>query len=498
MSTSAARSAVFVASVSMSVGSAVSQSWTALAIDEDAVAAGAVPGAFVIRVAASAAVADGDGQGLVAGLPSVSQSRPVAGGLMMDGAEYHVVRVDDHDDLGHLEAAIASHSGLSMMPVVAGEATTSDDLGLPNDPFVAEQYAILNRGQVVAGVAGVSGADVRAAAAWELQRGSAQVRVAVIDSGVSATHPDLVSKLDDGVNITGGATDDTDAPYNTHGTHIAGIVAASTNNSEGVVGVSWGSRLVPIKAANPLGFTSDVWLAEGLLWAADNGVDVAVMSFGLSNYSDVLADAVRYAHDRGVIVVASSGNTGALGVLYPAAYPEVIAVGATDNNDMWAPFSTAGPEVEFVAPGVDIFSTTHTVFDPDTYGFSSGTSVSTPIVAGVAALLRSADPDVSLEEVRRILAATARDLGDLGRDDLYGFGRVNAQRALQEILGIQWCYADVDGSGVIRPTDFSVWVSMYPTGDPRADQNRDGVVTPADFNAFFLNYMGTQGDCFSD
>ncbi|MEL6497319.1 MAG: S8 family serine peptidase [Planctomycetota bacterium] len=479
------------------VTSAASQSWFGLSVGEDAVDAGVVPGFYVVRVSGPAAGAGGDGRGLVAGLPSVADSRPIASGLVLSTGEYHIVRLADGGDVGALEAAVASHGALSMRPVIAGKATT-DSRDLPNDPFVFDQYAILNEGQMVGGVPGVAGADVRAAAAWQLQRGSAQVRVAVIDSGVSATHPDLVSKLDDGVNITGGPTDDTDSPFNTHGTHIAGIVAASTNNSEGVVGVSWGSRLVPIKAANPLGFTSDVWLAEGLLWAADNDVDVAVMSFGLSGYSDVLADAVRYAHAQGVIVVASSGNTGSSGVLYPAAYPEVIAVGATDNADALASFSTTGPEIEFVAPGVSILSTTHTMFEPDTYDYSSGTSVSTPIVAGVAALMRSANPEISVGEVRRILAATARDLGDLGRDEMFGYGRVNAQRALQELLGIPWCYADVDGNGDIRPTDFTVWSAIYLLGDPRADQNRDGVVTPGDFNAFVLNYLPNRGACFSD
>lgn len=377
-----------------------------------------------------------------------------------------------------------------------GGESSSD--GLPNDPFLTDQYAIDNRGQDVAGSAGFPGADVRVARAWELQRGSAQVRVAVIDVGVSATHPDLTSKLDDGFNVTTGAGDDTDAPFNTHGTHIAGIIAASTNNAEGVVGVSWGSRIVPVKAANPLGFTSDVWLAEGLIWAAESGVDVAVLSFGLSARSDVLEEAVRFAVDRGVIVVASAGNTSGEGVLYPGAYADVIAVGATDNCDKLASFSTRGAEVELVAPGVDIFSTMHTMFEPHSYGFSSGTSVATPVVAGVAALIRSAAPGISVAEVREVLARTSRDLGDFGRDPKYGYGRVNAHRALQVVLGESWCNADVDGDGEVRPIDFSAWLGLYPQADLRADQNADGRVTPADFNAFILNYVRQQGSCDLD
>ncbi|MEO0632065.1 MAG: S8 family serine peptidase, partial [Planctomycetota bacterium] len=379
----------------------------------------------------------------------VSASREVAGGVALNGARYRVVRVTSPEQAQALQDAAASRHGLSVSPVLVGWSTALVDPPqvLPNDPLVDDQYAILNNGQSVGGVPGVAGADVQIARAWSVQRGSARVSVAVIDSGVSATHPDLVTKLDDGFNVTGGDTGDTDAVLNSHGTHIAGIVAAATNNGEGVVGVSWGARIVPVKAANPLGFTSDVWLAEGLIWAADNGVDVAVMSFGLSAQSDVLADAVRYAYDRGVVVVASAGNSGLPGVLYPAAYPEVIAVGATDNSDSLAAFSNTGPEVEFVAPGVDILSTWHTMFEPNTYAYESGTSVSTPIVAGVVALLRSASPEITPDEIRLVLAQTSRDLGNPGRDVEFGFGRVNAHRALLEVIGQPWCYADVNGDG---------------------------------------------------
>ncbi len=471
--------------------------WSGMVIDHAAASAGVVPGYFVIRDA-SASAADGvELRDSIANLPGIAATRPVAEGVRLGGARYHVVRVDPSLRVDELHAAVGAHDGFEVFPVIAGQATFSPT-DLPNDPFLVNQYAIQNNGQSVGGVPGTAGADVRIAEAWELQRGSAQVRVAVLDSGVSATHPDLISKLDDGINVTGGLPSDTDAPLNSHGTHIAGIVAASTNNAEGVVGVSWGSRIVPIKAANPIGFTSDVWLAEGLIWAAENEVDIAILSFGLSAPSVVLADAVRHAVDRGVIVFASAGNTGQEGVLYPAAYPEVIAVGATDNTDNLASFSSTGPQIEFVAPGVDIYSTMHTVFAPHTYGFSSGTSVSTPIVAGVAALLRSASPDAGVEEIRTVLARTARDLGALGRDPRFGYGRINAQRALQEILGEPWCYADVDGDGTIQPSDYSVWVAIYAMGDPRADQNRDGAVTPADFNAFVVNYQAQRGACWSD
>ncbi len=472
-----------------------SHSWQAMTIANADVRSGVSPDMVVIRESVGAGTSSRFPaiDSTLASVSGVVAVRGVASGSVINGARYRLVRVDSAASASELISAFETFQTVTAEPVVFGVSTTVDDL--PNDPLLQNQYAIQNTGQPIDGHPGLAGADVRVAQAWDIQRGSAQVKVAVIDSGVSSTHPDLSTKLDDGINLTGGPLDDTDAPYNTHGTHIAGIVAASTNNAEGVVGVSWGSRIVPVKAANLLGFTSDVWLAEGLIWAANQGVDVAVISFGLSQPSTVLADAVAYAHDQGVVVCASTGNTGTPGVLYPAAYPEVLAVGATDNADSLAPFSTTGAEVEFVAPGVDIFSTRHTIFEPHTYGYESGTSMSTPIVAGIAALVRSASPQLTVDEIRSVLARTSRDLGGPGRDVSFGYGRVNAQRALQEALNIEWCYADVNGDGSVDPTDFSAWIALYGTGDLRGDQNRNDTIEPADFNAFIMNFVSQQGTC---
>lgn len=457
-----------------------------MSIGEAEVAAGHSGEWFVVRSQAGSGVSTARADFLIGQPHGVIAHREVAGGLELGGVTYRLVRLEP-DAVSSFISSAQDLEGVSVQPVVFGESTRSPNS--PNDPLLRGQYAIENYGQEIGGRPGVPGADVGVARAWDLQLGSAQVRVAVIDSGVSRTHPDLASKLDDGINVTGGPLSDTDAPYNTHGTHIAGIVAASTNNARGVVGVSWGSRIVPVKAANILGFTSDVWLAEGLVWAANEGVDVAVMSFGLSGASDVLADAVRYAYDRGVVICASSGNDAQRAVRYPAAYPEVIAVGATDNADRIATFSNYGPEVELVAPGVDILSTTHTIFEPHTYDYASGTSFSTPIVAGVAALLRSARPDLTVDEIRTVLARTSRDLGpSFGRDEVFGFGRVNAHRALQFVMGESWCYADLDDNGFLEPADFSAWVGLYNAGDLRADQNMNDVVEPGDLNAFVVNY----------
>ncbi|MEO1584778.1 MAG: S8 family serine peptidase [Planctomycetota bacterium] len=414
------------------------------------------------------------------------------GSFAFGGVRYDVVQVVGPALAGAIAADLSAEPGVSVSPLLVGRS--QHEPAVPNDPFFGVQYAFENSGQTIDGVAGREGADIGLLAGWGMQLGSPDVRIAVIDAGVAASHPDLRDKLDPGFSVVGDPSL-TDAQLNSHGTHIAGIVGAKSNNSEGVVGVSWGSRIVPVKAANDLGFTSDAWLAEGLVWAVDAGVDIAVMSFGLSQRSDVLADAVAYAAEQGVLVVASAGNSGQDGVLYPAAYPGAVAVGATTNADTLASFSNRGPEIDFVAPGVDIYSTWHTAFQPNTYTYESGTSVSAPLVAGAAALLLSADPTLTVDEIRSVLARTSTDLGPMGRDTAFGNGRINADRALAEVLGLPWCYADIDGNREVAPNDFTAWIFAYGSGEARADQNRDGLVTPADFSSFLLNYSRQRGPC---
>jgi subtilisin family serine protease len=375
---------------------------------------------------------------------------------------------------------------LSASPIVVGEALYDDG---PNDPGFASQYSLHNLGQRVDGVPGIFDSDVDAVEAWTLSSGAGQILIAVLDSGISNDHPDLMHKLQDGYNSTGaGDIDDTHDPYNSHGTHVAGIAAAQSNNGQGMTGMSWGSPILPIKMANLLGFTSDVWLSEGLIWAVDNGASVAVISFGLDNGSDLMHAAIQYAHDSGVVVCASSGNSGVQGVKYPAKYPETIAVGATDNQDQIAGFSTFGPEVTVVAPGVDIVSTWDDFNGPPTYSYESGTSAACPLVGGIVALMLSANPDLTPDQIIQFLRDSSEDLGDVGFDIKYGYGRVNAHRAVGLAKGIRVCIADVNFSGRVEFSDFSAWISAYIAGLSEADQNENGVVEPTDFTAFMANY----------
>lgn len=221
---------------------------------------------------------------------------------------------------------------------------------------------------------------VNAPLAWSVTEG-AGVKVAVIDTGIDYNHPDLSSKVDGGYNAI--TKSEARADYvddNGHGTHVAGTIAASRDN-RGVVGVAPRARLYAIKVldADGSGNLSDV--IDGIVWAANHHMQVANMSLGAPSPSDTMQQALRYAKGHGVVVVAAAGNSGG-SVSWPGAYPETIAVAASDSNDNLAVFSSRGPEVKFIAPGVDIVSSAMGG------GFAnfSGTSMATPHVAGLAAL----------------------------------------------------------------------------------------------------------------
>ena len=221
---------------------------------------------------------------------------------------------------------------------------------------------------------------VHAPAAWQYTEGQG-VRVGVIDTGIDFTHPDLVGQVDGGYDAIDKSTKREDyRDQNGHGTHVAGTIAALRNNS-GVVGVAPKSRLYAIRVldANGSGNLSDV--IDGIIWCANNNIQVANMSLGSDNPSETMQKALRYAMYSGVVVVAAAGNSGGA-VGYPGAYPEVIAVSASDSNDNIADFSSRGPSVKFIAPGVDIVSTKM----GGGYTSMSGTSMATPHVTGLAAL----------------------------------------------------------------------------------------------------------------
>lgn len=290
--------------------------------------------------------------------------------------------------------------------------------------------------------------------AWDVVRGSAAITVATIDTGVDASHPDLAGALLPGTTFVSspsqGCTAGTTFDDNGHGTHVAGIIGANGNNGQGIAGTAFGVRVLPVKALDcqGTGLLSDV--ASGITWAADQGARVINISLGSDSDSPTLHDAIRYAVSRNVLVVAAAGNCGdpsrtypnatcpSLNVVeYPGAYPEVLAVAATDANDAHAAFSNTGAYVGIAAPGVTILSTVPTY--PTTLSRSSGlmnyaafrgTSQASPLVAGVAALVLSREPGLTVAQVIDRLKSTADDLGAVGIDPVFGAGRVNALRAV--------------------------------------------------------------------
>lgn len=263
---------------------------------------------------------------------------------------------------------------------------------------------------------------------WDISEGSENVIVAVVDTGVDLEHPDFQGQLVQGYNVV----EDTNNPDddNGHGTHVAGIISAATNNGEGIAGISWYSKIMPIKGIGSDGSGTAFDIASGIRWAVDHGASVINLSVGNYTPSDVLHEAVRYAFDRDVVLVSASGNDNTQQPGYPAAYPEVLAVGAVDYTGQRASFSNFGDYLDVVAPGVDIAST----FPDNQYAALSGTSMASPHVAGLAALLRAANPDLTNQEIMDILRYNSSDGGTQGKDAFYGYGLVNSAASLQAVI----------------------------------------------------------------
>jgi len=334
-----------------------------------------------------------------------------------------------------------------------GEAAVSfvaDDLSSSNAPFLTSGQWALRKMHVDR--------------AWDVARGSPELVVAVVDTGVDAGHPDLASVLLPGTTIltnVSAACQRTEIDDNSHGTHIAGIIGAAANVAAGTGGVAFGVRILPIKVLDcaGIGYASDI--AKGIVWATDHGARIVNVSVGSPTDSDALASAVRYAEAHGVLVVAAAGNCGVGGgrcrsvnsAEYPAAFGGVVAVGATDADDDVPGFSTRGAQIAVVAPGVRIMSTTPRYATYQSlrgvtanYAAMSGTSQATAFVAGVAALVWSAEPRLDASDVAARLAAYADDLATRGRDDATGSGRVNALRALRQPTRVSSDRGDIASS----------------------------------------------------
>jgi subtilisin family serine protease len=290
---------------------------------------------------------------------------------------------------------------------------------VPNDEwYVEDQASYLN--------------TVRVPQAWDVSKSTGNQIVAVLDTGVDAGHPDLVGRLVPGYNAVS-STRPNPVDDNGHGTMTLGIIAAAANNGIGVAGVGWSTKAMPVKvlAADGSGYDADI--AEGIDWAVAHGAKVINLSLGGPEDNVVLHDAVKRAVAKGVVVVVAAGNDGDAVVQFPASYPEVIAVGATNAGGVLTSFSSYGDWVDIAAPGWDILSTGVRSMTPagyDPYWYCTGTSCSAPIVAGVAALVKNKWPTFTPAQVATRLKVLSRDAGPRGTDPYYGAGILDAYAAL--------------------------------------------------------------------
>jgi len=302
-------------------------------------------------------------------------------------------------------------------------------LAIPNDAQFSQLYGLNNTGQT----GGLADADIDAPEGWDAGGlgsfpATGGVKVGIVDTGIDANHEDLAGKLVDcgrasalfGTVSNGNCADDND-----HGTHVSGTIAAKANNGVGVAGVAFNSPLSMCKALNAVGSGSTAGVANCITWLVQRGSKIISMSLG-GGASSTMQTAVRNASNAGALIIAAAGNDGDATLNYPAAYPEVVSVAATDNRDARASFSNANSDVEIAAPGVNILSTKR----GGGYVSFSGTSMATPHVAGVAALIWGKNPGFTAAQVRSKLDASVDDKGPAGRDPSFGFGRVNLQKAL--------------------------------------------------------------------
>ncbi len=294
----------------------------------------------------------------------------------------------------------------------------------PNDPdFASRQWAL---------------SAINAPAAWDVVTGSSDITIAIIDTGIDLNHPDLRTKLVTGTTFVKGTTSAQDD--HGHGTHVAGIATASTNNGIGMAGVSWGALLMPVKVLDSAGSGTYAELINGIYYAASHGAKIINMSLMSTSYSQAVQDAIDYAYGQGALLIAAAGNCGQGGtgcggmnpIVYPAANSHVLSVAATDDQDRRAVFSTYNAFVAIAAPGVGIYST-NWQNGVSTYYWMSGTSQASPHVAGLAALIWSGRPWLRNSDIEAVLKNTVKDANVVefpGYDVYMGWGRIDAQRAV--------------------------------------------------------------------
>ncbi len=396
-------------------------------------------------------------------LPAIALNTSSADGSLYENGERVVIGYESDSDLQRITSYVHERSGailninaalrsLTVMGMgsvdlvrddlsrhshiryIESDAKTARVLLTPNDPHYDTRQWNLKR--------------IEAHLAWDITLGLESIVVAIVDTGVAYNHQDLAGNMwsntnghhgYDFVNKDDDPMDDQNKIYNSvtmrcepdeiyHGTHVAGIIGAVTNNNIGIAGIAQ-VKIMAVKVLDDCGEGYLSEIAQGIVYAADQGARVMTLSLGGADMR-VVREAALYAWNKGVVIVAAAGNTNSP-VSYPAAYPTMIAVGSTGQNNERSSFSNYGTNLELMAPGESIFSATPIA---PLYQWHTGTSQAAPHVAGVAALVLSRNPSLLNTQVRTILNQTATDLGTMGWDPNYGWGLVNAYRAVQEAL----------------------------------------------------------------
>jgi len=350
---------------------------------------------------------------------------------------------------------------------------------IPNDQYYSSEWHL---------------EKISAPEAWDISKGDSNVTIAVLDSGVDPNHPDLSSKLLQGYNFY-------DNNYNTtdvygHGTKVAGVAAALTNNVIGVSSIGWQCSILPLRVTDTNGYAYSSLLAKALIYAADRGAKVAVISFAIFGGS-MISDAAKYFMDKGGLVIAAGGNDNTYHS--DPDNPYIISVSATTSSDSRASFSSYGPYIDLSAPGSGIYTTIR----GGSYGSVSGTSFSAPLTAGLAALIFSANPSLNPIQVEQIMKSTAVDLGDPGYDVYYGYGRIDALRALAQASNLV-IYKDTEppsvtitypSDGIMVSGSITINVDAYDNDCvSRVELYKDGILYATDNTAPFSFYWDTSNE----
>lgn len=377
----------------------------------------------------------------------------------------------------------------------------------PNDTYFPNQWHLNNTGQS----GGTPNADINAPEAWEITTGDPNIVVAVLDQGVDTDHPDLINNIVTGYDFYDDDSDPNPTGNDAHGTACSGLIAARGNNGIGVTGVTWNCKIMPIRIGEESGFITEEDIATAIRWAANNGANILSNSWGGDFSMPTIHSAIIDVTEpdgigregKGCVVLFASGNNQFIS--YPAIYDEVIAVGATDHDDVHWDYSGSGPELDIVAPSgnTNLIGNIWTTDIVGSAGYNNrdsniidytdkmgGTSGACPVAAGVAALVLSIEPNLTNLDVRDIMQLSARDLGSTGHDDSYGYGRIDALTALNLTIEyslfprLRWISyynraSDTDKANAIAVDDYG---NVYVTGASEASYEEDYATVKYDSN----------------